>query len=140
MTLTVRVTGAAGSTTPLAGETVNQADVPAEAENATGPSVVVNVTVCGVTGGDAAENVSEVGFKVNVGRGSVTMSFTLVTPDVPGGTATAGAKVTDAVYVPASRPVGFEYRTTLAGKDPEDELSVNHSAVVVAPVGAIVAV
>jgi hypothetical protein len=124
----------------LVGETFSQADVPAEAENATGPSVVVNVTVCGATGGDAAENVSEVGFMVNVGKGSVTISFTFVTPAVPGGTAAAGAKVTDAVYVPASSPVGFEYRTTLAGKFPEDALSVSHSAVVVVPVGAMVAV
>ena len=71
-------------------------------------AVVVNVTICGAVGGDAAENVSEVGLTVNVGRGSVTISFTLVTPAVPGGTAAAGAKVTDAVYVPVSSPVGFE--------------------------------
>ena len=40
--VTVRVTGPPGSTMPLAGATVSQEAVPAEAENEMGASLVVN--------------------------------------------------------------------------------------------------
>jgi hypothetical protein len=90
------VTGPPGSTTPLAGETENHVAVPAEAVKEIGPALVVNCTVC-ATGLGGAANVNDDGLAVSVGGGSVTTSFTWVTPAVPGGTAAAGVNVTDAV-------------------------------------------
>jgi hypothetical protein len=65
--------------------------------NETGPPVVVNCTVCVVFVGGFGTNVNDAGLRVSVGRGFVTTSLTWVMPDVPAGTATAGAKITDAV-------------------------------------------
>src|SRR6266478_3229109 len=50
---------------------------------------------------------------------------------VAGGTATAGVKITAAVYVPTASPVGFTCRATLAGSAPQSGLAVSHNAVVV---------
>jgi len=84
--------------------------------------------------------VSDDGLAVNLGGGAVTTSFTLVTPAVPGGTAAAGVKVTDAVYVPTSSPVGLTRRATLAGRAPESGVAVSHSDDAVDPVGVMVVV
>ncbi len=95
-TLTDSVTGPPGSTTPLVGESVIQVAVPAEAVKEIGPPVVVSCTDC-AAGLGGFTKVSELGLAVSVGGGCVTTSVTLVTPAVPGGTAAAGAKVTEAV-------------------------------------------
>jgi hypothetical protein len=124
---------------PLAGATVNQEAVLAEAENDTGPLFVDNWTVCAtVTGGFV--KASKSWLRVSVGKGAVTTIFTLVAPAVPGGTAAAGVKITAAVYVPTASPVGFTCKATLAGSTPESGLAVSHNAVAVVPVGLIAVV
>src|SRR5579864_3374342 len=93
---TVRVTGPPGSTTPLVGATLSHAAVPADAVNEIGPALVVSCTAC-AAGAGGETKVKELGLAVRVGGGAVTTNFTLVTPFVPGGTATAGENVTAAV-------------------------------------------
>ena len=124
---------------PLDGATVSQEAVPAEAENETGPPLVDNWTVCDAGAGGFVK-ASKSGLRVRVGKGAVTTIFTLVAPAVPGGTATAGVKITVAVYVPTASPVGLTCKATLAGSAPESGLAVSHNAVVVVPVGSIAVV
>jgi hypothetical protein len=139
--VTVRFAGAPGNTTPLPGATVNQELVPGDAENETGPPLVVNRTVwdAGLAGGDVKLRVF---VNVKVGRGAVTTSFTLAVPAILDGTVATGVKVTAAVYVPIASPVGFTCKLTFAGKVPVSGLAVIQSpfagtvAIVVEYVGA----
>src|SRR5689334_10832183 len=101
-----------------------------------GASLVFNWTVCAAGAGGLVK-VSEFGLNVRTGGGCVTISLTLVVAAVPGGVATAGVKVTAAVYVPTASPVGFACRLTFAGRLPESGLAVSHKAVPVVPVGVI---
>ena len=98
---------------------------------------VLNWTVCeGTAGVGVASTVvklSEDALALRVGGGAVTSSVTLV---VPGAATPTAVKTTAAVYLPASSPVGFSRRFTVAGRRPVSGVAVIHDG----PAGTIAAV